>query len=512
MTNSAYYGNNPITGATNVKMTGAPILADQLFKTREEAQAAKDGQIVNIYVERLAAKVQFVLNEQGIKDFKFSDENPYALTFVPEIWTINADEPREYSIKRFDNTDANTDVIPTFAEVNDMLGGWTTWNDPALHRSYWGCSPSYYSTDFPQVSDDIIDQVEGNTLIGGVVGSQHGAGVPVGDFALRYYSYNQITDPNAPDYMRGVRDYKANDMGVLPCKYVMENTMGLSSFNSINPYACSPSVLVIGHYDLKYNGATVTAPAGFCIYNNIVYYKDLTSEGNAGMPEDAMSIVDAMLNQNQVLVNAAGEAFNSKNIPEELKALFEVVHPSKEIRGTQAVPHRYVTLQIKHAVEGDEESEAAWRTLLSNFYFAEAGSQQPVQATANTNLGVHEIVNNLNKLLWQQLGIAQAYTNNKCYYSIPIQHLGITENNVATSPINADGTIDWKKARRGDFGLVRNHVYTIKVESIEGLAHGIQDPDNPLVPSTPQDSYFVKYRINILNWRIVPVQGDIVLK
>lgn len=65
--------------------------------------------------------------------------------------------------------------------------------------------------------------------------------------------------------------------------------------------------------------------------------------------------------------------------------------------------------------------------------------------------------------------------------------------------------------RVGDFGLVRNHVYTLTVSQIKGLGTGIENLDYPIVPPMEMDDYFIKYRINILNWRIVPEQKNIIL-
>ena len=59
----------------------------------------------------------------------------------------------------------------------------------------------------------------------------------------------------------------------------------------------------------------------------------------------------------------------------------------------------------------------------------------------------------------------------------------------------------------GDFGLVRNHVYSINVTTIKGLGTAIADPTDPTVPPAETTDYFVAYRLNILNWAIVPTQN-----
>lgn len=513
MSNSVYYGPNPITGASMVKRSGAAILQNQLYNTKEEAED-DEATPVEIYVERYAAKVQFTLNPDNIKTttLGLDDDSDYVLTFEPEAWTINADEPTTYAIKRFDDSNADTNVIATYDQVNEMLGNWKTWNDPTLCRSYWGNSPSYYSNTFPQVSDDIIDKAvaitNGTGLIDAQPGSMFGAGVIVKNsgYDLRYYSYNQIVDPDLKSEGVGETKFIAdvdpedNTKTILPYKYALENTMGKSSFASLNPNACSPSVVLVGHYNITAAGTAVTAPDGFCEFNGKLYFKNLAT--TTGAPTGAMSIKDALLIKNELLTNAAGTPIGVGS-PDAIKDLFEVVHPSASVRGTLSVPHRYVTLQLKSTVT---------QAQLEGLYYKPAGYQNPVHVTVDEGQTLAEMIDNINLLLWQNVGNAEAYTQNKAYFSIPIQHLGITENTLDPSPIAANGSIDWTKARRGDFGLVRNHVYTLQVSEINGRASGIENLSNPLVPAMSVDQYWVKYQLKILNWRIVPTQGNIILK
>lgn len=473
MNNSAYYGNDPISGASNVKMTGAPIQADQLYTSKAAAEAG-DARAVDIYVERYAAKVQFTLAENRIEDY--ATGNGYNLTFVPEAWTINADAPNMYAVKRFASDALTSAALPTYAQVQSMLGGWTTWNDAPLFRSYWACSPSYYATEFPRVSDDIADKVADGT----------GAGVAVENYKLKYYSFNQIVGVGETAG-NGITEWTAAGSST-PHKYVLENTMGKDAYASLNPKAASPSVLLVGHYTIKNNGTEITANDGFCLYNNNLYYKNSVP---TGAPADAKTIIDALLDANQILaVDAQGTLLKSNNATNVIENMV-VKHPDPEVRGTQAVPHRFVTLQLGSAPE-------------TGLYYKPNGSDVWVAVTQDQ-------IDNVNLLLWQQIGVAYAYTQNKCYFSMPIWHLGMTEN-TTNSPLSEDGVLDWGKLRVGDMGLVRNHVYTLGVDGIQGLATGIEDLTYPIVPPMDQDHYWIKYRINILNWRIVPEQSGIILK
>lgn len=303
MNNSVYFGDDPVSGQSNVKISGTPISSDQLFTTKEAAEAATGDDIVNIYVERYAAKVQFSINDDAtITDVA---QDGYTLHFNPEAWTINADAPSMYVIKRYDNTNAATDEIPTLSQVNDMLEGWTKWNDQTNYRSYWACSPGYYATAFPEVSDQIADAAATSTDTdftgsgAGQVWLDNSGNVATGaPNALKYYSYNQVVGKgNYTGTGLGITKFKASDNnGIIPFKYVLENTMGEDAFKSKNPKAAAPSILLVGNYTLKLNGNSLPAGTTFYIMNNKIYFASVENASSA-----AMTIKNQMLSENTVL-------------------------------------------------------------------------------------------------------------------------------------------------------------------------------------------------------------------
>lgn len=88
----------------------------------------------------------------------------------------------------------------------------------------------------------------------------------------------------------------------------------------------------------------------------------------------------------------------------------------------------------------------------------------------------------LNIDLKDNLTPALLYDNGQTYYFTDIKHLGTS------------------------FGVVRNHIYDIKVNSITGLGTPIVGDDfvihTPVVPETDKET-FVSAEINILSWRVV---------
>lgn len=57
---------------------------------------------------------------------------------------------------------------------------------------------------------------------------------------------------------------------------------------------------------------------------------------------------------------------------------------------------------------------------------------------------------------------------------------------------------------KGEYGVVRNHVYKCNISSVTGLGTPVFDPTEPIYPETPSyDDTYVAARINVLAWRIV---------
>ena len=90
---------------------------------------------------------------------------------------------------------------------------------------------------------------------------------------------------------------------------------------------------------------------------------------------------------------------------------------------------------------------------------------------------------------------ALLYTAGYTYYTVDIRHLGTNENKPAY------------------YGVVRNHVYKIDIESITGYGSpvyigtsNIENPDHP----TEEDASYVAARINVLSWKVVKQGVNIV--
>lgn len=464
MNNSVYYGTDAVSGQNNVKISGTPIQVGQLFTTKAEAEAATDGEVVDIYIERRAARVDVQL-ANAITPYSVGG---YTLTFVPSAWTVTADAQSMYAIKRFATTQDADGVIPSKAEVDAYLGTWTGWNDEPLSRSYWACSPSFYATNFPRVSDNIVDVAENGT----------GAGEVVAPFALKYYSFNQVNDGQTGSAIA------ANATKVT--RYALENTMGKEAFASLNPNAAAPSVLLTGKYTITAGTTAIAANTSFAIWNNQLYFIGTVPTGAL---EGAQTIEAAMLaNQQIVATNENGAMLRAS------RAGLAVQHPAANVRNGNAIAEERMTLQL-----------TTLPTAGNMLYY------KPVGSDTWEAIDSEEEMVYVNRQLAGQLNYAKAYTQGAAYFGIPIKHLRATEDTTNSPFTVTDGkeTTDWTKVRVGDFGLVRNHVYTINITGITGLGDGVLDLDYPIVTPMNSYNYYIKYSIKVLNWRTVSTQNVI---
>ncbi len=478
MSNSVYYGENPITGEKYARMIASPIVTGQLYTNQEDA-AKSDAQGIKIYVERYAARIDLTLAPDAI--LPNGDIEGCQLKFVPEAWRPNAIDQELYAVKRYglieDNGVAN--YKPGYLALVGRLGD-SWWNEPSDCRSYWGCSPSYFENEYPKVSDDITDVVENNA---------HTDQYP---YDLHYFNYNQIKGSNngSTVTLQPSKEWDATS-GFNGTFYARETTTAAEAWQDAkeyNPKATIVSAVIVGKYQVTpTDGEALPLGTTFYLYGKTDKKWNLYLDQANG---NIRSIKDVMLeNQNVVLQKTeVGEVYTPIRTAEN----FIVDHPSKGVRDIkgQPVAGRLVALQLKEV-----PTEAL-------YYY-------------DTDILDYEIItaDNLDKVNSNLLaaGYARKYGEGLCYFSIPIEHLGIYKNapegEYGDGYKNADGSYNFENCPAGSFGIVRNHAYNININSISGLATALRDENQPIVPPMDEVSYYISARLNILNWRIVPPQS-----
>ena len=128
-----------------------------------------------------------------------------------------------------------------------------------------------------------------------------------------------------------------------------------------------------------------------------------------------------------------------------------------------------------------------------NWYKLVNGEYEPVAADLSVDANS---LNATNEFLATSVEPSVLYYTGETFYYIDIKHLG-------------NGT-----GKPGDYGIVRNHIYNIVVNSIGGYGSptyvGTNDIIEPEYPEDPEDQEsFVSAQVNILAWRLVNQEVDV---
>lgn len=500
MSKSVYYGTDPVRNIPNERITATPFLEGQLFTSRDAAEKAleddsdnpgnrENSPIVDIYVERYAAKVNFEIASGANTTIEIKDEQKnktFTLKFEPEYWAVNAYESDTYITKSFfsglDDAGEPTGLL-SYDDLTAAFGGsdedkWY-WNSELNHRCYWAQSPSYYTSYYPRVADDIIDN-----------SSSYGN---AGGFSLGYYSYEDMkknADKSRIAKARNLNDSQDKTHAI----YARENTVAGKALQEAatqmeaSPKAAIASVVLVGHYTL--NGKTITE-------NNFFYVN-----GNATNGYKFYENYDEMLEyfvNTTIKFSTDGSELNTffdyatgkfKDNYTQYKSFFKIEHPSQLVRDGLLIDSRFVTIQIDADKLSDDGSDNLWALYDGEYH----------KVTKDNAVKV-------NQQMLYAAGTVQAFNGGLAYFTIPIKHLGFYRKGNKNEGKNAnDKDFNWSEVKSGDFGLVRNHSYRIIVDGINGLGNAIPDPEDPIVPPTDPEEYFIGARIIVLNWAVVPSQ------
>ncbi len=473
MTNSMYFGTDPITGQTFQRVVASPVKSSQLYSTSEEAETAMKKAIaegatdddksvlVNVYVERVAAKVGLNMDAANIETLtlaKGEGTGNVTVKFVPEYWFMNATSKKNFPIKRYglSMTDDIMDT-PTYDEINAKFVDTkmaNSWNSPENHRSFWGCSPSYYENDYPIVSDQV------NDLLGYTK-----------NYSSNYYSYTKVAAAAAGSYPARQAIPATNGSFATVAGqttgyiYANETTTSIgvitASSADANPAAAVASAVIIGHYEVTDGEGAATQKTFYVDRNDGDKYY-----ANA---EDATKA----LASRQTLLRANADGTGTLDA-----SAFVLEHPKKAVRdltSNKNIAGRLVTIQLAAIPEGGA-------------YIWNGTGYSAITA---------ENLNEVNAQL-VSAGYMDMFANGLAFYSIPVRHLGFREESYV------DGKYLWSKMQLGELGLVRNHVYTINVTKIGGLGTGLRSPEQPILPARELYNQYVAVRLNVLAWNVVP--------
>lgn len=518
MSNSVYYpAADGATGFAENPVMAVQIPDECIFDTQKAAQDELDNatskKVIDIYVERYAAKLQMNVGADAVKDYATfttgdgalgtaagAADVPVVLSFKIDGWDLNGEAKTTYAVKSFRQATEAGQIANdnyTFSVLNgrinaetfsyengvvtaagEMTGPWI-WNNPDYHRSYWACSPVYFQSEYPEVLSD-YDKDNSNQI---------------------FKSWTQIVEGG-------------KNMGQY--YYFKETTSGIPALKSKNPNAAIPTIALVGHYEMTVNGTPVTGNPTFYTYlragdndTPVVYFANATdNEGSATAASavaGGLSMHKRFLWQTTVLyhnIATAGEVASFERMSAgneaELKAMVRattITRPSDKVLGDVKMTSVARTLQLT----GDD---------LTGIYINDNGKPKAIVADdveiADEDKDKQIHLTDANRILWRNVGTCNLYTEAAGKFTIPVKHLGWYRTG---NPQRDAETIDMSKAHVGDFGLVRNHAYSISVSKIEGLAAGIGGKSDEIIPPADTRDVYTAYRINILRWAVVPTQN-----
>jgi len=505
MTNSVYYDTT-----SDQPQIAVAIPEGGLFSSKEAAlkdtEENKDTENPNknkvvIYVERVVAKVTLnkeipsgktdIPQENNTAQDASDAETKYTLNFNILGWGLGNLEKGTFLVKNFRSETLNcTDfTLPYFSLTNmdksaaeDRFNELTTpsWNFPSHaavnetnwgisgHRSFWAMSPTYFTgASYPTVDEEYNDNKS--------------------KYNLQYLSFNDIYNTKETTPVLGSG---GNDLGK-PI-YTLEHTMQQEVVTNHQKRAVT-CALVVGQYSLTKEGETTPVNTdAFFIRNGI------DNDGNNVnvVYKDETTLKKAILSANNRIYIKNPESATDKDgnkLPEyspvpwddDNLANFVIKHPAKDITEGKYTPNRYVALQLK------EELYAEDATRSFTYYLRDANgvyNEIKVQNLKVANTALYSVMSGVEK-----------YDHGYAYFAVPVMHLWGRNNN----QIGDEGF----SAKLGQYGIVRNHLYNIKVQGISGIGTGIGDPDMPIVPNVETEKYFVKTVMYVQRWRVVPSQS-----
>lgn len=500
MNNSVYYDQT--SGLT--RFATEVDFETMFFKTQEEAKKSPG---INITVERVQAKVKLANfaslkegnysypNNDGVaEDDKSIVEGDFTLQFVPKTWFVNATEKKTFLIKNFRSDNLNyftsepkvSDWGVNFANLQKEFTGSPSdgrenyINDQTRKRCYWAYSPTYFytSSTYPDVSYDVKYTSVNNSV------NPDGASYP-----LKYRSYNSALDQDP----NGKKAYE----------YCLENTQNRQTLVSEDAKASLTSVVMLGHYIVKdkdgktvFNGAS--SKGTFYIRHNSKTNKQVLLTDEDAMDFFLERTGSTMFIKVPVLTEGSNVP-SGKFVYQPLRAanakeygvnkLFVLGYPADSQLGENKVSEQWRTLRFKKDITNDE---------LSNIYIYDpnaSGTDEGYRPVTTEDL------TDLRKRMYSTYGVLESFKNGKAYFNVPLKHIfgsGTTSNDIDTDNV-----------KLGDYGVVRNHVYSLTINKINGLGSGIGDLDQPIVPPTEADKYYISAKLNILRWRIVGQSVDL---
>lgn len=532
MNNSMYF--DATTG--NTRFATEVNFNDNFFKTEEEAKIADPSKTVEITVERMEAKVRLnTLPENVVADVtsnsSLDSKDSYTLTFVPEAWFVNGTEKRSFLLKNYrtqrvnfigkEGHMTNSDFGLNLSMLNTEFAAGGRDNDFAANninnagamRSYWAIDPTYFYEGvgdyYPDISYDVAYPGV-NTE-----GSQN-ADVPevtAKYYPLEYRSYNNVLAEYNKTGVKSTSYAKFGSNGQKTHEYVLENTLSYNTLRGTDAKAAMTSVVLLGHYVIK-KGETVVFDGSKP--NAGAFYVRHEAEANNSTVLNDDEAIDFFIERSGSLFFVQKRYADGSIAEGEYEAIraahLDPNSPKNENHVDYGIRHSDFELKYPglDVTNGKKQSEQ-WRTLRvkktngkynDNIYVYDYSVNEGRGGYVKLNDLTEEQFPDLLDRMYSTFGVIEKFQSGKAYFNVPLKHIwgNLTSTDNEFKPDNV---------KLGDYGVVRNHVYDLTINTIKGLGTGIGDLNQPIVPPTQNEQYYISTKLNILKWRVVSQSVDL---
>ena len=451
--------------------------------TLEAGATEKDAPETNVHVERLAAKIRIndlstTSGEQTtygnyiyeIKEGETSNQTTVAKVRLDQVAVVNQLTSGTYLLKRV------TSSVTTSGTEPDMLIPAVA-NDTYLGNELWSATSANYVID-PWTRNKNLANVSNVTSITAAPGVE----LPSGETASNLSFANPFTGTNYSGMWSGLNDKQdlANTKdpdGQIDLAYVQENTT--SADNSLNGYSTG---LI---FRATYFPAKVSAIGGTesnqIVPESVSGFDDFDKDTQSGLPtfyvynnvayKDSVAIWAEHVWGYQKTVEQRNAVDYDDFLSSGITSLSHDAFMKSDLAKSLGDPFGYIAF-LKTKV--GEPTEGAYS---GNFTINES-----FEAYLKTDKGQKAMLENVNR-----------YIDGVCYYPFWIRHA----NNDKASVMGVM-----------EFGIVRNNIYDVTVEGINGFGLSGTDKPDPTIPDE-EDSYFMKVNLFVRDWVVRSNSGII---
>ena len=451
--------------------------------TLEAGATEKDAPETNVHVERLAAKIRIndlstTSGEQTtygnyiyeIKEGETSNQTTVAKVRLDQVAVVNQLTSGTYLLKRV------TSSVTTSGTEPDMLIPAVA-NDTYLGNELWSATSANYVID-PWTRNKNLANVSNVTSITAAPGVE----LPSGETASNLSFANPFTGTNYSGMWSGLNDKQdlANTKdtdGQIDLAYVQENTT--SADNSLNGYSTG---LI---FRATYFPAKVSAIGGEesnqIVTESVSGFDDFDKDTQSGLPtfyvynnvayKDSVAIWAEHVWGYQKTVEQRNAVDYDDFLSSGITSLSHDAFMKSDLAKSLGDPFGYIAF-LKTKV--GEPTEGAYS---GNFT-----TNESFEAYLKTDRGKKAMLENVNR-----------YIEGVCYYPFWIRHA----NNDKASVMGVM-----------EFGIVRNNIYDVTVEGINGFGLSGTDKPDPTIPDE-EDSYFMKVNLFVRDWVVRSNSGII---